>query len=176
MIETEHQLQLALCKYLRSQYPKVIFASDYAAGIKLNKFQAAMQKMFKSSRGYPDLFIAEPRKFMLNGQVTWNHGCYLELKREGTKLMRDKDARKILKGDYKLRKTGDWWDNHIEEQADTLEYLRSKGYFCTFAIGFDEAKSIIDGYVRGTLANDAIVQFAVPKPTVPRKGIDELPF
>lgn len=147
---SEHEIQLAICSYLRLQYPSIIFASDYAAGLKLSKFQAAMQKMFKSNRGYPDLFIAEPRKITIGGQEKWVHGCYIELKKDGVKLMRDKDARKILKGDYKLRKIGDWWDLHTEEQANTLNDLTDKGYFCMFAVGLKEAKQVIDDYLAGT--------------------------
>ncbi len=76
-------------------------------------------------------------------------GLYLELKKDGTKLIRDKDARKILKGETKLRKQGDWWDLHTEEQALMLEQLRQRGYCAEFAVGFDEAKKIIDEYLKG---------------------------
>lgn len=76
-------------------------------------------------------------------------GLYLELKKDGTKLIRDKDARKVLKGEFKLRKKGDWWDLHTEEQALMLEQLRQRGYCAEFAVGFDEAKRIIDEYLGG---------------------------
>jgi hypothetical protein len=54
-------------------------------------------------------------------------GLYIEIKKDGTKLKRDKDAKKILKGDTKIRKKGDWFDKHIEEQAEILEKLRERG-------------------------------------------------
>ena len=74
-------------------------------------------------------------------------GLYIEIKKDGTKLKRDKDAKKVLKGETKIRKKGDWWDKHIEEQADMLEKLRARGYKAEFGVGFDECKRIIDNYL-----------------------------
>lgn len=77
-------------------------------------------------------------------------GLYIEIKKDGTKLKRDKDAKKILKGDTKIRKKGDWFDKYIEEQAGMLENLRARGYRAEFGVGFDECKQIIDEYLRST--------------------------
>lgn len=151
---TEHQVQLMLCKYLRAQYPKVIFASDYAAGIKLNKFQAAMQKMFKSSRGYPDIFIALPRQRGVEGAGGMWCGLYLELKKPG--------ARVWLK-DGTLST-----DKHIQEQAEMLQQLIKLGYCANFAVGFEQAKRIIDWYVKGAVGNYGLL------PPMPEKLAKEL--
>lgn len=128
---TEHQVQLKLCEYLRLQYPRVIFASDFGAGVKLNKFQAAMQKMFKSSRGYPDIFIAEPA-----GKYS---GLFIELKRDGARVW-------LKNGQLST-------DKHIREQLAVLTELDSKGYCALFAVGFDNAKGVVDWYLRGTRGN-----------------------
>lgn len=105
------------------------------------------------------MFIAHMRWMRPCDLMAWGYGVnfggftagglYLELKKDGTKLIRDKDARKILKGELKLRKKGDWWDLHTEEQALMLEQLRQRGYRAEFAVGFDEAKRIIDEYLKG---------------------------
>lgn len=60
------------------------------------------------------------------------HGLYIELKKEGTRLK---------------KKNGDWANKHIAEQADVLGRLRMRGYCAEFAVGFDEAKKIIDEYL-----------------------------
>lgn len=128
---TEHQVQLKLCEYLRLQYPRVIFASDFGAGVKLNKFQAAMQKMFKSSRGYPDIFIAEP--------VGEYHGLFIELKRDGARVW-------LQNGKLSTEK-------HIQEQAAMLNELNLKNYWALFAVGFDHAKGVVDWYLGGAKGN-----------------------
>ena len=72
----------------------------------------------------------------------------LKSKKDGTKLKRDKDAKKPWKGEIKIRKKGDWFDKHIEEQAEMLEKLRARGYKAEFGIGLEECKKIIDEYLR----------------------------
>ena len=111
--------------------------------------QAAKHKRLHPERGYPDLFIAR------SGEVIFGpcndrrlvYGLYIEIKKDGTKLKRDKDAKKPLKGEVKIRKKGDWWDKHIEEQAEMLEKLRARGYRAEFGVGFEECKLIIDDYL-----------------------------
>lgn len=159
----EEKVQIAICKYLRLQYPNVIFTCDLASGIRLTMGQAVKHKSMRSSRGQPDLFIAHSKgpktaavikeaagikgyhRIMVAYEYT---GLFIELKRDGTPLKRPKDAQKILKGEKKLRLAGDWYDDHIEEQAGILEQLRKQGYRAEFAIGFEEAKNLIDEYMR----------------------------
>src|SRR4051794_38293717 len=131
---TEAIIHRQVCDYIRLQYPGVFFNSD-GAGNNLSRAQAGMAKMLRSHRGYPDLFIAEPRKGY--------HGLYIELKREGTKLRREKDCTAVLKDDHKLRKAGDWWDLHTEEQAIVMETLAAKGYYCAFGVGFEDTTQLI---------------------------------
>lgn len=145
----ETNLQAQIADYLLLQYPDVMFHSDFGSGIKLTIGQAKVQKRQNGGRrAWPDLFISEPALRCIDGSWKYEwHGLYLEIKKDGTKLKREKDCKKILKGDTKLRKAGDWWDLHIEEQAGMLEKLREKGYKAEFAVGFEEAKNIIDQYL-----------------------------
>lgn len=122
---TEAQLQLQVCDYLRLQYPNVVFRSDVAAGLKLTMGQASRHKRLQSSRAYPDLFIAQPR-------YDWS-GLYLELKKPGVKL---------YKADGSL-----YADAHVHEQDAMLQRLRELGYRAEFAVGFEEARTIIDAYL-----------------------------
>ncbi len=64
----------------------------------------------------------------------------LELKKEGTSL---------------LKKRGNdaygypaFASDHIREQYEMIEELRARKYKAEFAIGFDEAKKIIDQYLK----------------------------
>lgn len=150
---SEHSLYEQIARYLQKQYPDVIYRFDLAADLKLTPGQAAKHKRLHQERGYPDLFIAESSTNVWNSPVReWGlyFGLYIEIKKNGTKLKRDKDAKKILKGDTKIRKKGDWFDKHIEEQAGMLENLRARGYRAEFGVGFDECKQIIDEYLRST--------------------------
>jgi hypothetical protein len=148
---SEHSLYEQIARYLQQQYPDVIYRFDIAADLKLTPGQAAKHKKLHQERGYPNLLIAESSTNVWNNPVReWGlyFGLYIEIKKDGTKLKRDKDAKKILKGDTKIRKKGDWFDKHIEEQAEMLEKLRERGYRAEFGVGFDECKQIIDEYLR----------------------------
>lgn len=128
---TEADLQVQVAYYLRLQYPDVIFHSDYGSGVRLTAGQAIRQKQQNGGRrAYPDMFIAK----MMNGKG----GLFIELKKEGTKLK---------------KKDGAWLTSHLAEQAEMLEKLRGEGYEATFAVGFDEAKEIIDNYLGKRMTN-----------------------
>lgn len=64
-------------------------------------------------------------------------GLMIELKRDGTR---------ILKRDGSLVA-----DGHIREQQALLAELEKRGYKACFAIGFDQAKQIIDEYLGGSV-------------------------
>ena len=123
----ESELQVAVADYLRLHYPKVLFHSDFGSGIKLTQGQAIKQKRQNGGRrGWPDMVIAEP--------VGKYHGLYIELKKDGTRLQ---------------KKNGEFASPHIEEQWQMLGALTFRGYKAEFAIGFEEAKKLIDDYLGG---------------------------
>lgn len=128
---TELELQMQVADYLRLQYPGVLFHSDFGSGIKLTMGQAIKQKRLQGGRrSWPDMFIAEVRSLV----DKYYHGLFIELKKEGTRIIK-KDGTLVS-------------DAHICEQFDMLEQLRQRGYMAEFACGFDEAKEIIDEYLR----------------------------
>lgn len=123
--KNEENLQLMVCRYIRTAYPDVIFTAD-SSGIKLNMGQAMKMKSMKSSDSkFPDLMIFEPR-----GNFK---GLFLELKRDGEKV---------------YQKNGLPYSGHITEQWKTLKRLKVKGYFAEFAIGFTHAQQLIDAYMK----------------------------
>lgn len=154
---SEYSIYEQVARYLQLQYPDVIYRFDLAADLKLTPGQAAKHKRLHPERGHPDLFISESSPRCIDGSWKYEyHGLYLEIKKDGTKLKREKDCKKTLKGETKIRKAGDWWDLHIEEQAVKLEKLRQKGYKAEFAVGFEQAKKIIDEYLRERKNNESI--------------------
>lgn len=68
-------------------------------------------------------------------------GLMIEIKKSGTRLK---------------KKNGEWATPHIEEQVETLEKLRERGYRAEFAVGFEEAKKIIDEYLGERKNNESI--------------------
>lgn len=78
---------------------------------------------------------AAKQKRMNGGRRAWPD-MFIELKKAGTRIV-------------KSRKPDEWASDHIAEQARLLSELRSKGYAAAFAVGFDEAKEIIDNYLEG---------------------------
>ena len=146
---SEADLQVQVADYLRLQYPSVLFHSDFGSGIKLTMGQAIKQKRQNGGRrAWPDMLIAEPRDVvvgqkpvMITGvlcqQDITEHRCglFIEIKKAGTRIFK-KDGTLVA-------------NEHIREQFDVLEQLRKRGYMAEFACGFDEAKKIIDEYLRG---------------------------
>lgn len=131
---SEHDLYAMLADYLRYNYKDIIWRFDLAADLKLTIGQARKHKRLQQHRGYPDLFIAEPRLVVTDDMPDYMHGLFIEIKRQGVKLYK-KNGELVA-------------DQHIREQAEMLEQLRRKGYVAEFACGFDEAKKLIDEYLR----------------------------
>lgn len=131
---SEHDLYTMLADYLRYNYKDIIWRFDLAADLKLSIGQARKHKALHPTRGYPDLFIAEPRLVVTDDITDYIHGLFIELKRPGVKLYK-KNGELVA-------------DQHIREQAEMLQRLRQRGYKAEFACGFDEAKKLIDEYLR----------------------------
>lgn len=120
-----------VCDYLRLQYPWAIWRSDFAAGLRLPPAVAIRHAKQQSSRAFPDITIFE-KSHVLYGDY---NALHIELKAPDVKL---------YKKDGSLRA-----NEHVEEQADMLGKLRDRGYEAQFAVGFDEARKLIDLYLRG---------------------------
>lgn len=150
--QTESQVQIQVANYLVQNYPDVQFHSDFGSGCKLTKGQAIKQmKQNGGRKGWPDMFIAEPTDGMTGERVVeadhwleFGHcGLFLELKKDGEKLLVGPRAKnRFLSIDGKEYKT-----EHLKEQADVIYELNQRGYKAEFAVGFDEAKKIIDDYL-----------------------------
>jgi len=126
---TEETIQKQICQYVKMQYPDILFNTDLS-GIKLPMGLAVKVSKLRSSRAFPDLVFYEPRT--INGKMYY--GLFIELKKDGVKI---------------FKRNGEVVSNdHIKEQVKMLNKLSEKGYFACFAIGFDEAKEIIDNYFK----------------------------
>ena len=122
---SEDRTQSAVATYLRYQYPKAIFNSDLS-GIRLTINQARKASGTRSSRAFPDLVIYEKRRGFA--------GLFIELKKEGTRIF-------TKKGDLVS-------DPHVREQHEMMKELTRRGYCARFAVGFNEAKLLIDWYFK----------------------------
>lgn len=125
MNHKEFSLQAAVCRYLDLQYPSVLYLST-GTSLKLTMGQAVRNKQIqKNGFKVPDLIILQP-----NSQC---HGLFLELKIESPYTK---------KGQIKSST-----NNHLFGQEIAIERLNNLGYFATFAVGFEQAKNIIDDYL-----------------------------
>ncbi len=125
---TEGMIQEQVARYVAIKYPDALFHSDFGSGAHLSRLQAIKQKRQNAGRrGFPDFQICEPIG-------KWN-GLFIEIKKDGTRI---------------VKRNGELVANdHIKEQADMIEALRSRGYYADFGIGFDACKTIIDAYMGG---------------------------
>lgn len=123
--QPEYALQVAVCDYLRRQYPKVMFMSDTIAAVKLTMGQARRNKAVqKDGFKTPDLIIFEPGR---DGSV-----LFIELKAESP-----------FKKDGTLKA-----NPHVEAQAATGVKLTARGYGFFLAWTFEQCKAIIDGHLK----------------------------
>lgn len=129
MIAREHQLYQQIAEFMRYQYPDAIYRFDLAADLKLTMGQAAKHKALHPKRGYPDLFIAEPRLF--EGKLY--AGLFLELKADGNTPFKKDGGLKA--------------GQHLQEQQEMLEQLRGRGYKAEFSIGFESTIDTIKRYL-----------------------------
>ena len=127
MAKKEETIQIAVCNHLKTFYPDVIFTCDMAAGMRLTIGQAVKAQKLRSSRGLPDIIILEPRG---EGEFRYSGLC-LELKTE-----------KAGNKNGTVKQT-----DHVREQQEILNRLEKKGYMARFAIGLQEAISIIEFYL-----------------------------
>lgn len=128
MAKKEEQLSKSVSRYLKLQYPDVVFTCD-SSGIRLTIGQATVLKAQRSTHKIPDMIILKP-----NAEY---HGLILELKSE--------DSSPYLK-DGSLSK-----GQHIQEQNQTLTALLNIGYYAVFIVGFNQAKEVIDNYMANKL-------------------------
>ncbi len=122
---SERTTHRAVCQYLKMAYPNVIFNTDLSGATKLTIGQAVALKSLRSGRGFPDIVIYEPRKGF--------HGLFIELKQDLTKVFTN---------------NGNCATPHIAEQWKMIQLLQERGYYASFAVGFDDAKMIIDNYLK----------------------------
>ena len=86
--------------------------------------QASMTKAIQHSRGWCDLFIAEPNAIY--------NGAFFEIKKVGTKI---------------YKKDGTPTTPHIGEQIEMIEQLKKRGYYAKFSIGQDELLKDVIAYL-----------------------------
>ena len=123
--QPEYHLQVQVCEYIRWQYPKTLCLSDTIAATRLTIPQQVRNKAIqKSGFKCPDLVIYEPKGMY--------HGLFIELKIENP-----------FKHNGELKS-----NEHLEAQQKTLFDLTEKGYWACFAWSFDQAKLIIDNYMK----------------------------
>lgn len=126
MSKEELHIQMMLAEYLTLQYPGVIFRSDLG-GIRLNMGQAVEAKKLQGGqRGFPDMAILTPR----HGY----YGLFGEIKTS---------ADEVYTKAGRMRQ-----DTHTQEQARMLQRLCAEGYKAGFWCGFDQAREVIDDYLR----------------------------
>lgn len=119
-------IQITLASWIARDYPDILFRSDLG-GIRLTMGLARQARRLQGgqARGWPDMFIAEPRQGYL--------GLFGEIKTGPDEIY-------TLKGDFRK-------DPHILEQAIILERLRARGYKADFWLGLDHGWQTIREYL-----------------------------
>lgn len=134
----EATLHEHVADYLKLQHKDVVFHTDFAAGMKLPIWLAARNKRLQSGKGFPDLFIAKPWRTPRSVKYA---GLFIELKHpEGGHQPYLKDG---------VTRSG---DKHCLTQWEVLDWLTGQGYYARMAVGFEQARTIIDWYLAADVA------------------------
>lgn len=148
VVKHEQDMQLELCKWMRTTLPGIHFRSDTGSGAFNSEYEKTLHNLMQSSSSEPDLMIFAARRGF--------HGMVLELKADGFNLRMKRDGRKIrvyknskgkiIERDYKVRLKGDWSSLHVEKQANCLKEYNESGYFGRFGVGLEACKKLICWY------------------------------
>jgi len=124
--QSEWSIQLQFCKWIKLQYPNVIFRSDIQSAGKLSGQMQNIKQILDPFKGFPDVQIYHRKGNYI--------GLFIELKRlnSGTFLK-----------DGSLSKS-----KHVQDQAEMHTYLRLLGYKVEIAEGFEEAKRKFEEYFK----------------------------
>ncbi len=134
---TEQEEQRKVIQYLNWQYSSVRYHVSLDGEIiedgKRRKIAAT-----QSQSGFPDLLIFYCQ--MIDG--VGYCGLVIEMKKKNAGEWYEKDGVVYnASGTEKKNK-------HLQQQAQWLNYLRSQGWVAAFCKGFDEAKELIDNYMK----------------------------
>lgn len=122
----EYKISCQIGQYLTTWNKNILFQFTNDA-IKLTAAQAGRKKALRQKKGYPDLFIPEPR----NGY----HGLYIELK---------KDKFEVYGKKGKLRN-----NEHLKEQIERMQELEERGYYTSFCWSLTMFLKIWEAYEKG---------------------------
>ena len=120
---TEEKLHKSICDYIKLQFPKVLFSTD-TSGIKLTIGQAVKVKKLRSSNSFPDISIYQPNCNY--------YGLFLEVKKE-TPYKKCGELKKV---------------DHLQNQDKMHKELRRRGYSAIFVWSFEQAKDVVDKYMK----------------------------
>jgi len=116
----ESDLQKAVIKYMKLQHPAIFINGSMGGTYLKYESQRVKAKLCGYKKGFPDLFIYEPR--MIEGNIY--HGLAIELK---------------VKGNYAS-----------QVQKRTLEDLKERNYKTFVCTGFDHTLEVIEWYLTTT--------------------------
>jgi hypothetical protein len=123
----ETPLQSSVTKWLKLQYPGLMFFSDFAAGLYLPPVLANIRSMQACDSKFLDLTILRA--------CGGYHGLVLEIKVTTDDL--------FLKDGITLK------SSHVKEQYQTILKHRADGYYADFGVGFDDITNYINCYLSG---------------------------
>lgn len=133
---TETTVYEQLAQYMRMQYPEAVYHFDLAGVNNPSRYTRNLYGRLNRP-AWPDFFLAESAPYYsTDGSVEYYSGLFIEIKKEGVK---------VYKKDGNIRA-----DDHLKAQEKMLHKLSKRGYFTSFASGFDECKQLVDEYLWST--------------------------
>ena len=128
---TETALYENIARHLNTHCPAVRYHFDLSGVNNPSKISRSLYSRL-NGRSWPDLHVAVAA--FAPGTTNVYYGLFLEVKKEGERLR---------------KRNGQWVNEHVREQAATLEKLQQEGYVGQFGVGLEECIQIIDSYMAG---------------------------
>ncbi len=124
--QTEWSVQLQFCKWIKLQYPNLLFRSDIQSAGKLSGQMQNIKVILDPFKSWPDVQVYHKSENYI--------GLFIELKRINSGTFLKDGSLSSMK--------------HVQEQAAMHNLLRSLGYKVVIAEGFNQAKEVLESYLK----------------------------
>jgi hypothetical protein len=130
-VSPEREVHRKVVQHIKMYYPEVRFASSHD-GEKFSQGQAVRIANLSSHNGHPDLMV-----YYRRGDYV---GLAIELKKKDSGKWYEDNG--VVYNANGIKKK----DEHLQEQAQYIKYLRQHGWAADFAKGYEDAVKIINWY------------------------------
>lgn len=130
-VNAENDIYRLIAQHMSLYYQGTPYHFDLSGVNNTSRYSRSLYKTINKDAGFPDLFVYQ-RSHPKFGEYI---GLAIEVKADGVAIKK-RDGSLVA-------------DPHIQEQAEWIGRLNSKGYFAAFCTGWSSCQELLDAYLRG---------------------------